>query len=305
MPRPWRRPGKGDGHPIASRRRGRSRWLRGRRSARASSRSNRSGRARFSRWSKRVRRSWRSGSAKPLSVRSRAAVARRSISRRASRSCVPLPADAVQSDVEQARVRRGQVEQDHGHRCEAGTAGGDEPLVARDHAPVGAPREHRVDDPERGDRAGQGRQLRLPDAARVARIGVQGLDRQLFHDEGGGGGGHGSLRLRVAALGGDRDPPVPRRSPRPGWGWRTLRSPDRSTIRKPSASNCVTSAAMLTPTAVAMRSSPGRSAWVPRRHRFGRCSRPMVSPRVSAVSMPPSLVLARASIRPLELMFAS
>ena len=72
---------------------------------------------------------------------------------------VPRPADAVQGDVEQARVRRGQVEQDHGHRREAGTAGGDEPLVARDHAPVGAAGEHGVDAAD--DRAGQGRQLRL------------------------------------------------------------------------------------------------------------------------------------------------
>ena len=59
--------------------------------ASASSRSNRSGRARFSRWSKRVSRSWRSASEKPLSVRSRSAVARRSISRRASRSASHSP----------------------------------------------------------------------------------------------------------------------------------------------------------------------------------------------------------------------
>ncbi len=67
MPRPWRRLGRDGGRPAASRRRGRSRW------------------------SKRVSRSWRSGSAKPLSVRSRAAVARRSISRRASRSASHSP----------------------------------------------------------------------------------------------------------------------------------------------------------------------------------------------------------------------
>ena len=52
---------------------------------------------------------------------------------------VPLPADAVQGDVEQAGILLGDVEQDHGDGREAGTAGGDEPLVAGDHAPVGAP----------------------------------------------------------------------------------------------------------------------------------------------------------------------
>ena len=85
---------------------------------------------------------------------------------------VPLPADLVQRHVEQARVLRGQVEQDHGDGREAGAACGDEPLVASDHAPVGAPRQHGVDDPERRDRAAQGRQLRLLDAAGVVPIGV-------------------------------------------------------------------------------------------------------------------------------------
>ena len=107
---------------------------------------------------------------------------------------VPLPADLVQRHVEQAGVLHREVEQDHGHRREAGAAGGDEPLVAGDHAPVGAAGEHGVDDPERGDRAGQGRQLCLLDAARVARIGMQIRDRQLLHLQGGGVRGRGSLR---------------------------------------------------------------------------------------------------------------
>ena len=97
---------------------------------------------------------------------------------------VPLPADPVQRHVEQARILRRQVEQDHGHGREAGAAGDDEPLVAGDQVPVGAPRQHGLDDPERGDRAGQGRQFVLPDAARVARIRVQVRDRQVLDGEG-------------------------------------------------------------------------------------------------------------------------
>ena len=126
---------------------------------------------------------------------------------------VPLPADPVQGDVEQAGVLRREVEQDHGHRGEAGAAGGDEPLVAGDQVPVGAPRQHGVDDPERGDGAGQGRQFLIPDAARVARIGVQIRDRHLFHLQGGGGGRHGGC-----PIGGHGDTPVRSRFPRPGCG---------------------------------------------------------------------------------------
>ena len=100
---------------------------------------------------------------------------------------VPLPADLVQRDVEQAGILRGQVEQDHGHGREAGAAGGDEPLVAGDHAPVVAPGQHGVDQAKGVDRAAEGRQLGLSDAARIARIGMQIRDRQLFDGEGGGG----------------------------------------------------------------------------------------------------------------------
>ena len=189
MPRPWRRPGKGDGRPAASRRRGRSRWLPGRTPpglleveplrpvpflalVEAGQQILEIGLS--------------EAAQREVPGRRRAQVDQQA----GQQVRVPLPADLVQRDVEQAGVLRSQVEQDHGHRREAGTAGGDEPLVAGDDAPVGAPREHGVDDPERGDRAGQGRQLVLPDAARVARIRMQGIDRQLFHLQGGGGGRH-------------------------------------------------------------------------------------------------------------------
>ena len=90
---------------------------------------------------------------------------------------VPCPADPVQGDVEQAGVLRGQVEQDHRHRREAGAAGGDEPLVAGDDAPVVAPRENGIDEPERLYGAAEGRQLSLRDAAGIEWIGVQVRDR--------------------------------------------------------------------------------------------------------------------------------
>ena len=90
---------------------------------------------------------------------------------------VPLPADLVQGDVEQPGVRLGEVDQNRRHRGEPAAPRGDQPLVAGDDAPVGAPREKGIDEPKRLYGAAEGRQLSPRDAAGIEWIGVQVRDR--------------------------------------------------------------------------------------------------------------------------------
>ena len=98
---------------------------------------------------------------------------------------VPCPDDPGQGDVEQPGVRPGEGDQNRRHRGEPAAPRGDQPLVAGDDAPVVAPRENGIDEPERLYGAAAGRQLSLRDAARIAWIGVQVRDREVFDVEGG------------------------------------------------------------------------------------------------------------------------
>ena len=85
----------------------------------------------------------------------------------------------------------------------AEAAGSDEPLVATNHGRVLPAHEHRLDEAELPQGAGQGIELDVADTPRVGRIGMEVIDDDIDDDERreGDGRGHGMGLLLVGRCG--------------------------------------------------------------------------------------------------------
>ena len=102
---------------------------------------------------------------------------------------VPVAADAVEGEAEEAALVLVEVDEDDGHGGEAKAACGEESLVAGDDATVVGEGDERLDKAEGEERAGEGFEFGRCDRTGVGGVECEAVDGQLL--DGGEGRGEG------------------------------------------------------------------------------------------------------------------